>query len=289
MPTADAGVPATMSVPHQGPGIEAGLPIAAILCAVLLWGSSFAAMGYALKFLNPWSVMWLRMVIPLIILLPLAGRLTSFSYQRGDWKLLLPMVLFQPCLYFLLESNALRLTTSSQAGVVAAFVPLLVAVGAFIALGEPLGRRSIVGTVVSLAGVVCLTLMQSDTRSAVNPYLGNAMELCAMVCAAGNMLMIKKLCRRYNVWTLTAMQIAAGTVFFLPGLWYLLSAEPVPSAPGLVQIMLYLPLSTWYRSLPWSSAGGRWGKYLLQPSGWRRPLSSAASGWGKAPERTRNI
>jgi len=217
-----------------------GWPVGAILCAVCLWGGSFAAMRFVLRTLNPWSVMWLRMVIPVLLLLPLAGRLARCNYQRGDWKLLIPMVLFQPCLYFLLESNALRLTTSSQAGVIAAFVPLMVTIGAYLLLAEPVGRNAVWGLVLSVLGVAALTLLQGRQGHATNPYAGNLLELCAMACAAANMLAVKKLTARYNAWTLTALQVMAGSIFFLPGLWILAAEPTVLGDTGLMGTILFL-------------------------------------------------
>ena len=49
----------------------------------------------------------------------------------GDWKVLTLLCLMQPCAYFLLEGYAVSLTTSAQAGMVSALVPLLVAAGAW--------------------------------------------------------------------------------------------------------------------------------------------------------------
>ena len=217
-----------------------GWPIAAILGAACLWGGSFAAMRSALQVLNPWSVMWLRMVMALLLILPLAGRIRHLPYRRGDWKILGAMVLFQPCLYFLLESHALQLTTSSQAGVISASVPLMVTIGAYWLLAEPAGRTTVLGLLLSMAGVSCLTLIQSDHGQATNPYLGNLLELIAMACAAANMLAIKKLSRRYNVWALTALQVAAGAVFFLPGLWYLVRDPSLHFTAGLIQTIVFL-------------------------------------------------
>lgn len=240
MRTSITGHPPSETAIASDTALKSWTPMAAILGAVMLWGSSFAAMGYVLQFLNPWSVMWLRMVIPLMLLLPQAGRLMKGISLRKDLSLILPMVLFQPCLYFLLESHALKLTTSSQAGVVSAFVPLMVALGAYVTLREPLGRRSIIGISISLVGVTVLTLMQGDEPCASNPYLGNILEFLAMVCAAGNLLIIKKLSYRYNPWVLTALQILGGTVFFLPGLWFLIRTPAAHFSPGLTMIMIYL-------------------------------------------------
>jgi drug/metabolite transporter (DMT)-like permease len=195
--------------------------IAALLAAVVLWGASFSAMRVTLRALNPWSVMWLRMTIAMIVLLPFTGRVWPKTYRQGDWKFLLPMVLFQPCLYFFLESHALVLTTSSQAGVISASVPVMVSVGAWFFLKESVHKLTFIGFIVAIAGVTGLTLMQASGGPAENPILGNTLELCAMVSAASNMLIVKQLSRRYNPWTLTAMQTLAGFIFFLPGLYYL--------------------------------------------------------------------
>ncbi len=50
--------------------------MAALLGAVILWGGSFACMRFVLQSINPWSTMWLRMAIALVLILPQAARLT---------------------------------------------------------------------------------------------------------------------------------------------------------------------------------------------------------------------
>ena len=207
------------SVPSriQGSSMPSWLPVAALLGAVTLWGASFTAMRVAVAELLPMSVMWLRMLIALAVILPFAKKINLRAYRKGDWKALIPMVLFQPCLYFLLESNALRFTTSSQAGVISAAVPLLVAVGAWLALSERISSLAIAGLLLSVAGVAGLSLYGAEDARAVNPLLGNGLELGAMACAAANIILVKRLSGRYNPWLMTAMQVAAGVIFFSPG------------------------------------------------------------------------
>lgn len=216
------------------------LPVAAILMAVFLWGGSFAAMRVTLKALSPWAVMWIRMMAAMTILLPFASKLRRLHLRKEDWSLLVPMALLQPCLYFLLESNALRLTTSSQAGVISAAVPLLVSVGAWLFLKEKLVRGTVAGLALACTGVVVLTLLNNPGSKAVNPLLGNTMEMGAMVCAAANMIMVKQLSKRYNPWTLTALQIFAGVIFFLPGLGYLLQTPASAWTTEIVLSLLFL-------------------------------------------------
>jgi drug/metabolite transporter (DMT)-like permease len=216
------------------------LPRLAVLGAVLLWGASFSTMRIALADLHPWSVMWLRMIIALACILPLYRTINLSAYRPGDWKLLLPAVIFQPCLYFWLESSALGLTTSAQAGIISASVPLLVAVAAWMILKEPLSARVTAGLLLSLAGVAVLTLGGDATESAPSPLLGNSLEFLAMVCAASNMILIRILGRRYDAWTLTVMQVVTGTLFFSPGLAHLMEVPAGTFDLQLVLILIFL-------------------------------------------------
>ncbi|MCD4677835.1 MAG: DMT family transporter [Desulfobacula sp.] len=216
------------------------LPVLSILGAVFLWGSSFSAMRIILRDLNPFAVMFCRLFIAFVFIIPISGKIFPKSYQKGDWKILLPMVLFQPCLYFLFESNALTFTTSSQAGIIAACLPLMVAVAAFFFLSESMNGKTIIGLILSISGVVLLTIFQSEQANAPRPILGNLLEVCAMASACANIILIKKLSSRYNTWSLTGMQVIAGTLFFLPGIKYIMIADPSIWTVKLVLLLFYL-------------------------------------------------
>lgn len=185
--------------------------------AVLLWGTSFMATKAALSGFAPMTVMWLRMALASLVVLCLHRRIPAPRYVQGDWKVLGFLCLMQPCLYFLLEGYAVSLTTSSQAGMLSALVPLLVTVGAWVVLKEPMGIMGIVGLGVSIGGVVWLSLGGTADASAPNPALGNLLEVGALTCAAIYMVVMKRLCVRYSTWWLTGMQCVAGAIFFLPG------------------------------------------------------------------------
>jgi drug/metabolite transporter (DMT)-like permease len=192
------------------------LPVALLGGAVLLWGTSFVATKIAYDSFPPMTVMWLRMSIAAVAFAPFWRRLPRPTYRRGDWKVLVFASLCIPCMYYLFEGYAVRYTTSSQAGVVSAIVPLLVAGGAWLFLKERLSWRGAAGIALSLAGVAMLSLGGVAQESASNPLLGNVLELTAMFAAAGSMLSIKHLSSRYNPWFLTGMQAVVGALFFAP-------------------------------------------------------------------------
>ncbi len=216
------------------------ISVTAIMAAVILWGCSFVAMRIVLRVLPPTTVVFTRMLTALIVLIPFFGKLRPKDFQIRDLRYIIPMVLFQPCLYFLFESNALTLTTSSQAGVIAASVPVLVAIGARFMFNERISMFTVTGLLLSVGGVIFLTMFQGHDEKAANPVIGNLLEAAAMLFAAGNMLIIKKLSRRYNPWTLTAFQALAGTLFFLPGAAGLVHSGTAVWTPQLIILMVFL-------------------------------------------------
>ena len=216
------------------------LPYAALTATVIFWGASFPATRVAVSLLHPQAVMFCRMVVACLIMAPFAKQLTPLPLTGPDLKLIIPMVLLQPCLYFLLESNALTLTSSSQAGVISASVPVLVALGAWLFLRENMNYKIILGLLVSVLGVVFLTLAGGQAQPGDNPVLGNCLEFAAMACASGNMLLVKTLSRRYNPWTLTGMQFLAGLIFFSPGIRYLIAEPGVLLRVDLIGTLLLL-------------------------------------------------
>ena len=191
------------------------LPYLALTLAMLLWASSFIALKYVFAVFDPIFVLFARMVIATLCVLPLLLRSNSrWRYQAGDWRWLLGLGLAEPCLYFLFEAQALMHTSASQAAVITATLPILVTAGAMLFLAERHGRQIWAGMLVSFAGVVWLTLGASASASAPNPLLGNALEFLAMICGAGYMLIAKKLSVRYSALLLTGVQALMGSLWF---------------------------------------------------------------------------
>jgi len=222
-----------------GPG---ALPLAALLVTVCLWASSFAVMKVAIGTFGVGFVVWSRMAVAVAVLLPAAPRILARAVWRpGDWKWLGLMALLQPCLYFLLEANALRHTTSSQAGMISALLPLMVCAGAGMLLGERTTARTWAGCAVSALGVAWLTWLSAPSETASDPVLGNLLEVAAMASSAGFMLLVRRLAAHYDAGLLTLVQFGTGALFFLPGA---LDAAPwrALASPWAAASLLYLGL-----------------------------------------------
>lgn len=212
----------------------------ALAAGVFLWASSFIVLKIAFQRFDPMVVIFGRMFVASICFLLVIKSFKNINYQPGDLKLLLFMGICEPGFYFIFEALALTYTDASQAGMICALLPLMVAVAARVVLGEPLSRRTAAGFSLAIIGAIALSAAADTTETATNPILGNFLEFMAMVCACGYMITMKKLTPRYNPWFLTMVQAFVGAVFYFP-LLFLPSTE-LPTTFDLTGIgsILYL-------------------------------------------------
>lgn len=222
------------------------IALAALVGAMLLWGSSFIAMKIALSGYKPIAMSFGRMTVGVIALLPLARRWSgTLQYKTGDWRIFLLLVLCEPSLYFLFEAYALEYTSAMQAGLVTSLMPLMVAVAAWLLFKERLGKKSWLGFFFALGGVVWLTLAGEPDHSAPNPLLGNTLELLAMAMGTGYALCVRRL-MRYPPFFIAGVQTLGGMIFF--GILLLFSPGQWPSAfplkPTLAMVFLGACVST---------------------------------------------
>jgi len=222
------------------------ITILALTGAMILWASSFIALKYAFLSYDAMVVIFARMAIALLFLLFFFRRvLRDVVIVKSDLKYLALMALFEPCLYFIFEAEALTYTTASQAGMITALLPVMVALGAWFWIGEKLTGRIILGGMLAFVGAVWLSLGGEASDYAPNPLYGNFMEFLAMVMAVGYTLTLKHLSKRFKPLFLTAFQALVGSLFFAPFL--LLESVSLPTTfplmPSLAVLYLGIAVS----------------------------------------------
>ncbi len=193
-----------------------------LLLAMLLWASSFVALKIAFSSYHPMQVIFGRMLIASLCFLPFLPSFRRMKWRRQDLRYLLLMAICEPCLYFIFEAKALVNTSASQAGIITAIMPLLVAVAAWSLLKERINRLTLLGFVIAICGAIILSLAAEATLSSPAPLWGNLYELAAMVCSTGYTLCLKHLSGRYSALFLTAVQAFIGSIFFA---FFLLPAD----------------------------------------------------------------
>lgn len=191
------------------------LPTLAMLFVCLGWSATFAVTKTAVGYLKPEFVVLCRMALGAVIFMFCWKKLRTTKIIHKDIPLLLLMILFEPCLFFLMESYALTFTSASQAGMIVATSPLFTALAAWIFLREKPSLLMWIGFSISIFGIFLLSFDSAATEYAPNPVLGNILQVLCMCCGAGFVICIKKLGARYPPFFLAALQAFAGTAFFL--------------------------------------------------------------------------
>lgn len=195
------------------------IPVFSLILAMLLWASSFVALKLAFSAYHPMQVIFGRMFIASLCFIGFIPSFRKINWRRRDIKYLLIMGVSEPCLYFIFEAKALELTSASQAGMITAMLPLLVAILAWSWLKESINKTTIIGFCLAILGACWLSLASETSTNAPNPLLGNFYEFMAMICAAVYTVSLKHLTNNYPPLFLTAFQAFIGSVFFFPFLF----------------------------------------------------------------------
>lgn len=185
-----------------------------------------------------------RMVVGFLFMALFFRPFKNLKFKKGDIKYLAFMGLCEPCLYFIFEAIAIQNTSASQAGMVTATLPLIVAFAAWFFLKEKLNLKIILGFLIALVGVSLLSFGSHVTENAPNPVFGNLMEGLAMVTAAGYIITMKKLSSSYSSLFITSFQALIGSVFYFPLLFLPSTVVPLefnlPSFLAIVYLGVFV-------------------------------------------------
>ena len=190
-------------------------PYGSVVIAMLFWGMSFVWTAIVLKYYQPITIIFLRLIISTALLftgLKLFGKIEKID--RKDYKLFLLSALFNPFFYFMGENYGIKLTSPTISAVIIATIPLFTPIVAFFTLKEKLTSLNILGLIVSFSGV--FIMLVNNKLSFDTPPLGILFLLFAVASAIGFSIYLKKLSKRYSPFFIIATQNLIGVVYFLP-------------------------------------------------------------------------
>ncbi len=186
-----------------------------ISIAVLLYGTTLTATKICLNYYSTPQLMSFRMLISALFFLPFIFTVyKNIKIDFKDIKLILLMILCEPCLYFIFETNALKYTTSGQAGIVSSLEPVLLVIAARIILKERFVKIVYLGLFISIIGSVLLSVSSDISELAPNPLLGNFLELIAIILTDTCVITTKYLMDKYPPFFLAGLSVIGGLLFF---------------------------------------------------------------------------
>ena len=188
----------------------------AILFAMLFWGMSFVWIKHLLNNSFPvFTIVFIRLVLASVVfitLLKLQNKLQKVA--REDYKDFVLLSFFEPFLYFIGEDFGLQQVDASFAAVIIALIPIVITVTMYFSERAPIRWEFIVGTVVSVVGVLMLTM---GTGGNIEFNLKGTLLLgVAVLAASGYSVQLTRLLRKYSPVTVTTWQNFIAIPMFLP-------------------------------------------------------------------------
>jgi drug/metabolite transporter (DMT)-like permease len=143
-----------------------------------LWGASYMFIKVALDDVSPFVVVWVRLVLAALVLLPIAHHRGALSELRPHLSTVLFLSIIQVAAPFLLITFGEKHIASSLAGILVASAPIFTALLAFrLDRAELATGWRLVGIMVGIVGVVLLFGVDLSGDSAA--LLGGLMVLLA--------------------------------------------------------------------------------------------------------------
>jgi drug/metabolite transporter (DMT)-like permease len=183
--------------------------------SMLFWGLSFVWFKIVVKWYEPITIIFLRLIISGALML--VYMLITRSWQtvkREHLKYFLLLSLAQPLCYFLGESFGLKLVSSTIASVIIATIPLFTPFAAYYMVREKVTLPIIMGIVFSFLGIL-LMLFNPDFSLNASPK-GVLLLFVAVFAAVAYSVIIRKISHEYNPVTIITHQNLIGAVYFLP-------------------------------------------------------------------------
>lgn len=183
--------------------------------SMILWGTSFVWSKLALEHYNSFTIVFFRLLVSSIILVPVLIVTKKFRFpDKKHWLMFMLLALFEPYLYFIGETTGLSYVDPSMASVIISIIPLFTPFVAFYFLGERITILNVLGIMISISGIVVL-VFGKDMSLQVS-MVGLALLTLAIVAANGYSVMIKKIPNKYSILNIIFWQNIFGMLYFIP-------------------------------------------------------------------------
>jgi len=175
-----------------------------------IFGLSFLFTKNALDYVPVYTFLSYRFGMATLVMLLLAISGVIKLSKKPYWKLW-KVVLFEPILYFIFETNGLKYTTSSEAGMLIAMIPIVVVLISPIFLKERIKWYQIIFSILSFMGVF---LIVGYGAKFSGTFIGELLILGAVFSSAFYNIFSRKYSTEFSPVEITFFMMVSAFVFF---------------------------------------------------------------------------
>ncbi|MFP3156162.1 DMT family transporter [Lachnospiraceae bacterium ZAX-1] len=190
------------------------------LFTCLVWGTSFIFTKILLERFSPLEILFFRFIIGYVALWIIHPHKLKIESKKEELELFFAGF-FGVTLYFLAENVALSYTLASNVGVLISVSPFFTGVLAHFVVNEKIRKSFILGFIISIFGVACISL-NGVTLLKLNP-IGDILAIGAAVSWAVYSNLTKKVSEnpRYHIIAVTRRIFFYGLITIIPCMFFM--------------------------------------------------------------------
>jgi len=187
--------------------------IAGILFATI-FGFTFMFSKVALEYVTPVGLIAYRFLIAFLVIEILRRfKVIHIRFEKKHFKHLFFVALFQPILYFLFETYGLNLSSSGEAGMMIAMIPIFVTLLSSIILRESPKLIQVFFILLSVSGVLFIQISKSSS-GIESGLIGFTLLILAVLSAAMFNIASRSASKTLKPHELTYFMMLAGAITF---------------------------------------------------------------------------
>ena len=184
--------------------------------SAFFWGMSFVGSKSLLNAQFPvFTIVTLRVIVASIVLLLVFGLQHKIEkIQKKDIGMFFMLSFLEPYLYFIGENYGLKFVSPSFASIMIAFIPICTALTLHFVEKHILRAELIIGTIISILGVVILSTYGSKGEISIKGFLLLVLAVASAV--SYGLVLARLLAKGYGPVSITTWQNLLSIVFYIP-------------------------------------------------------------------------
>ena len=216
-----------------------------LILATLLWGGNFVIGRAVAGDIPPITLAFLRWCVAFIVFLPIAYSRVKREWHmiKANWPAVIVMAITGVACFNTLVYIGVYYTTSINASLMNSSTPIIIYILSFVFLKERLSKFQLIGTALSLAGVIFILSKGSlETLLSFSFNKGDLIVLIAVFCWGVYSLLVKQYAGRLPGYSTFLVTIALGVMMLLPFTIYELMTTSVEIvwSPSTIGAILYV-------------------------------------------------
>jgi drug/metabolite transporter (DMT)-like permease len=168
-----------------------------LILTALIWGTTFVASKICLKYVEPFELMGLRLMLALPVLLVIIG-IKRVKFNFGPHKARIAAASAIIAAHFIIQITGIKYTSATNTGWIITLTPLVTAILAYIFLKEKIGLATVIGIILASLGIILLVSKGNFENLSWLSSLGDWLVLISAFTWAAYTIMTRDISRSLN-------------------------------------------------------------------------------------------